>query len=291
MPDITMHEAVTLEEATELMSHYAPDARYLAGGTDLLVDLKAGRISVQHVISLNRLEGHDEVAVTPDGLRIGAMTTITRLCRAIDAAGPFAPILDASREMAAQQIRNMATVGGNLASAVPCADLPPILMAMNASVILWSPAGERSLPLREFFVGPRETALGSDEVLTAIVVPTPESNSGAAYGRFALREGNAIAVASVAAGLALGDDGTIRSAHVILGAVAPTPLSVEAAADCLAGRLLDEDTCNEAATAATAAAQPICDVRGTADFRRDIVGVLTRRALARAHARAQEVAQ
>ncbi len=291
MPAITMHEAATLEEATELMSHYAPDARYLAGGTDLLVDLKAGRVSVQHVISLNGLQGHDEVTVTADGLRIGAMTTITRLCRSVEATGPFAPILDASREMAAQQIRNMATVGGNLASAVPCADLPPILMAMNASAVIWSPAGERTLPLDDFFVGPRETALGSDEVLTAIVVPAPAPNSGAAYERFALREGNAIAVAGVAAGLSLSDDGVIRDARVILGAVAPTPLSVEAAADCLVGRPLDEDTCNEAATAATAAAQPICDVRGSADFRRDIVGVLTRRALAKAHARAKEAAQ
>jgi len=291
MPDITMHEAATLEEATALMSRYAPDARYLAGGTDLLVDLKAGRISVQHVISLGRIEGHDDVTVTDDGLRIGVMTTITRLCRAIDASGPFAPILDASREMAAQQIRNMATVGGNLASAVPCADLPPILMAMNALVVIWSPGGERTLRLDDFFVGPRQTALKGDEVLIAVVVPTPRSGSGAAYERFALRHGNAIAVAGVAAGLCMYDNDAVREARVVLGAVAPTPLPVEAAADCLVGHPLDADSFSKAATAAAASAQPICDVRGTADFRRDIVGVLTHRALAKAHARAKEAVQ
>lgn len=291
MPDITMHEAATLAEASELMSRYAPDARYLAGGTDLLVDLKAGRVGVQHVISIKRIAGHDDVTFAADGLRIGAMTTITRLCRAVDAMGPFAPILDASREMAAQQIRNMATVGGNLASAVPCADLPPILMVMDASVVLWSPTGERTVHLGDFFLGPRRTALRGDELLTAVIVPRPSPGSGAAYERFALREGNAIAVASVAAGLCLRDDGVICDARITLGAVAPTPLPVEAAADCLVGRPLDEDTCNEAATAAAAAAQPICDVRGTADFRRDIVGVLTRRALGKAHARATEAAR
>jgi len=190
--------------------------------------------------------------------------------------------------MAAPQIRNMATVGGNIAAAVPCADLPPILIAMNASVVLWSAEGEREVPLREFFVGPRTTVRRDNEVLTAILVPNLPPRFGAAYARFQLRDGNAIAVASVAAGLLLGEDNTVQNARIVLGAVAPVPKLVEPAAALLVGKPPDEDAFRMAADAAAAEAEPICDVRGSADFRREIVGVMTRRALATALERAQE---
>ena len=212
-------------------------------------------------------------------LRIGALTTAGQLGTDPIVAERFPAIVDATRDMASPQIRNVATVGGNITSAVPCADLPPILMVMNASVVLRSQAGERSVPLDSFFMGPRATALRRGEVLAEVIVPSLPRRFGAAYARFALRDGNAIAVASVAAGLLLGDDNTIREARIVLGAVAPIPKLVEQADALLVDRLADEGAFRAAAAAAMESAEPISDVRGSADFRRELVGVLTQRAL------------
>jgi carbon-monoxide dehydrogenase medium subunit len=289
LPDIEVHEAATLEDAAAVMRRHAPDARLLAGGTDLLVDLKTRRISVGHVVSLHRIDALRGISETADGLRVGALTTIAQLDRSPVVRQGYSPLLDATSQMANPQIRNVATVGGNLASAVPCADLPPILTAMNASVVLWSPRRERTVPLDAFFVGVRQTALRKGELLTAILVPELPPRFGAAYARFALRDGNAIAVAAVAASLTLNSDDTVRQARIVLGAVAPTPMLVEPASASLIGRPLDEDACRRAAAAAMDVAQPICDVRGSIDFRRETVGVLTRRALAAAFCRAREV--
>ncbi len=277
--DIELHAAATLEEAATTMARHAPDARLLAGGTDLLVDLKTGRTRVGHLVSLNRIEALRGITETGDGLRVGALTTITQLDRSPIVRGRFSALLDATREMAGPQVRNVATVGGNIASAVPCADLPPILIAMHASVVLWSPQGQREVPLDKFFIGARKTVRRDDEVLTAVFVPKAPSGFGAAYARFALREGNAIAVAAVAAGLTLDGDRIVRDARIVLGAVAPIPLQVEAAATEVLGQPPDEDAFGRAAAAAREAAEPISDVRGSADFRRELVEVLTRRAL------------
>lgn len=288
LPDIELHEAATLQEAAAVKRRYAPDARLLAGGTDLLVDLKAGRVTAGHLVSVNRIDALRGVSETDGSLCIGALTTITQLHSSPIVGQRFSPILDATGKMAAPQIRNVATVGGNIACAVPCADLPPILTAIHASVALWSPKGERSVPLEAFFMDARQTVLRDDEVLTGVLVPKPRPGFGAAYARFALRDGNAIAVAAVAAGLTLGRDNTVRNACIVLGAVAPIPKVVEAAQTLLVGEHADEEVFNAAAVAAMEAAEPISDVRGSADFRREVVGVMTRRALATACRRAKE---
>ncbi|MHC4108115.1 MAG: FAD binding domain-containing protein [Planctomycetota bacterium] len=286
VPDVELHQAATLDEAASLMARHGPDARLLAGGTDLLVDLKTGRVSARHLVSLNRLDALRGIAEAETGLRIGALTTITELGSSMRVRESYAAILDAALQMAAQQIRNMATVGGNIACAVPCADLPPILTAMRATVTLWSERGERELPLEAFFKGPRETAMRDDEVLTAVHVPKPPPGFGAAYARFAQRDGNAIAVAAVAASLLLDGNGIVREGRVVLNAVAPTPKLVPEAGDALIGRPPDERAFRAAAAAARAAAEPITDVRGSADLRRGLVEVLARRALRSAFERA-----
>jgi carbon-monoxide dehydrogenase medium subunit len=283
-----VHEAATLEEASAVLGRYGPDARMLAGGTDLLVDLKTGRFGAGHLVSLQRIESLRGVTESDGDLRIGALTTITQLGNSPIVRRAFSPLLDATSRMAAPQIRNVATVGGNIASAVPCADLPPILTALKASVELWSPSGRRVVPLDSFFVGARQTVMGDEEILTAVVVPGFGPGFGAAYARFQLREGNAIAVAGVAAGLTLGGDGTIVGARIVLGAVAPIPKLVRSAGDELVGRRPGEDAFRAAAGAAMKAAEPISDVRGSAEYRRELVGVLTRRALAAAGRRAGE---
>ena len=287
VPEIELHQATTLEEAAAAMSHYAPDARLLAGGTDLLVDLKTGRVSIRHVVSLSRIDALRGVSETGDFLRIGALTTVTQLGDSCVARERYAALLDATSQMAARQVRNLATVGGNIASAVPCADLPPILTAMNASVVLWSPRGEREAPLGEFFTGPRETIRRDDEVLTAVLVPKPPPGFGAAYERFGLRDGNTIAVAAVAAGVQLAGDDTLQSARIVLGAVAPIPKLADKASTDLIGKTLDEDSLRRAGDLAMQSAKPISDVRGSAEFRRELVGVLTQRALISARRRAK----
>ena len=288
VPDIELHEPAILEEAAAVMARHAPDARLLAGGTDLLVDLKTGRVRFGHLVSLNRIDALRDVTRTDDGLRIGALTTVAQLGRSPMVRDDFASLLDATGRMAAPQIRNRATVGGNIASAVPCADLPPILTALNSSVVLWSPDGEREVALEAFFVGPRQTIMRDVEVLTAVLVPSLAPRSGAAYARFQLRDGNAIAVASVAASLVLGADDTVRAARIVLGAVAPVPKLVESAGATLVGQAPEEGVFRRAADAAMAAAEPISDIRGSVEFRRELVGVMTRRALHTAWQRARE---
>ncbi|UCE59852.1 MAG: xanthine dehydrogenase family protein subunit M [Phycisphaerales bacterium] len=288
VPDIKLHNATTLEEAGGTLARYAPSVRLLAGGTDLLVDLKTGRATYDHLVSINRIEtlrGLDENA---NELRIGALTTVTQLGSAPVVRERFSPLLDATSKMAAPQIRNVATVGGNIAAAVPCADLPPILTAMNASVALWLSGDERTVPLHDFFTGPRETILRDGELLTAALVPKPPPGFGATYARFGMREGNTIAVAAVAASLLLDSAGTVQDARIILGAVAPIPKMVKEAGDALIGQKADDDSFGAAADIAMKAAEPISDVRGSADFRRELVAVLTKRALTTARDRAKE---
>jgi carbon-monoxide dehydrogenase medium subunit len=288
LPDVELHQATTLAEAQSLLASYGRDARLLAGGTDLLVDLKTGRVSVRHLVSCGRIAALRGVTQSERGLRIAALTTIAQLDQAIAGNSRCAALLDATRQMAAPQIRNVATVGGNIASAVPCADLPGPLIVMNATVMLSSARGEREVALDKFFVGPRQTVRRDEEVLTAVIVPDPPPRFGAAYARFALREGNAIAVAAVAASLLLGADGTIRKARVVLEAVAPIPLWAEAAVRELSGVAPTDDAFARAGAAAAAAAQPISDVRGPAEYRRTLIGVLTPRALYAALRRAKE---
>lgn len=283
-----LHEPPDLQHAAELLRRFPGEARLLAGGTDLLVDLKTARIETTHVISLHRIASLRDIEQR-GGLRIGALTTVDQLEKSPLLTGPYTVLREAARQMASPQIRNAATIGGNIASAVPCADLPPALGVLNASLILWSPQGQRQVQLTEFFTGPRATVRREDEILCAIVVPTPPPRFGAAYERFSLRDGNSIAVASVAASLTLDGADIVTACRVMLGSVAPIPKRATQAEAAPVGAPLDEGI-EQAVAQAMEEAQPISDLRGSAEFRRKLVGVLTRRALITAQQRARESA-
>jgi carbon-monoxide dehydrogenase medium subunit len=287
LPDVQLHEAASLDDAASFLSQYAPEAKLLAGGTDVLVDLKTGRYSTGHLITLSGIKELRGIESDPHFLRIGAMTSVGQLIRSPRLDGDFQVLREAALHMAATQVRNTATVGGNIGGGVPCADLPPLLLVMNASLEIWSTRGVRTVALEEFFIGPRETNLREGEILVSVIVPRPQVRFGASYQRFSLREGNAIAVASVAAGVQLDDAGTVVTADLALGAVAPIPTRVEAIGDLLAGRPLDDESLHDASEAAMSAADPITDIRGTAAFRRELVGILARRALLEAGQRAE----
>ncbi len=282
LPSTTLHQTTTLAKASELLQRFGTGARLLAGGTDLLVDLKAKRVTVEHIISINRIDDLKGITVRDNSLHIGALTTITDLDEAPPVREDYPAIRDATQSMAVRQVRNLATVGGNVASAVPCADLPPIFIAMNAQLALWSPRGERLLPLEQFFLGPRRTARRDTEIISAVEIPGAPPGFGAAYARFGLREGNAIAVASVAASLTLANDGTIKHARMVLGAVSPTPKLATKAAESLSGSSPTKELFENAGALAASEANPISDVRGSAAFRRELIGVLATRALAKA---------
>lgn len=288
MADVELHEAKTLDEAAALMARLGSDARLLAGGTDVFVEMRSGRLTTKNFVAIGRIAELRGISERDGGVRIGAMTTITEVNRSALIRDRAGAILDASRKMAAPQIRNMATVGGNIVSAVPCADMPPILMVMRSTVVLWSASGERVVPIESFFVDVRQTDVQVGEILTAVDVPAQPGGFGAAFERFALREGNAISVAGVAASLQLDESGVVSDARLALAAVAPIPKLAVKAAELLIGRPPDDESFERAGRAAMAAAEPICDVRGTADFRRELVGVLTKRALHIALGRAKE---
>jgi carbon-monoxide dehydrogenase medium subunit len=205
-----------------------------------------------------------------------------------DAVRKAFPVLaEAAATIGGSQVRHQGTIGGNFCRAVPCADTPPACIAGGATVTLVTADRTRSLPAEEFFLGPRATVLDPGEVLTEIVIPAQPPHSGASYQRFTLRKGQALAVAAVAAGVVLEGD-TIASARICLSAVAPVPYYAARASGELAGKPVSGDAFAEAARTAASEAQPIDDIRGTAEFRRHLTEVLTHRALAEAARRAGE---
>ncbi|MEW6742214.1 MAG: FAD binding domain-containing protein [Planctomycetota bacterium] len=296
LPDIVLHEPADLKEAGSLLARLGPRARVLAGGTDLLNDLRTGRIEPCELVSLARVGGlrgieaqvgGGRMSPSKAGLRIGALTTIAEMEESPLLSGPFAVLAEAASGMATPQVRNAATVGGNIVGAVPCADMPPVLGVLDASLVLWSLSGSRTVAIASFFNAPRSAGRRDDEILTEILVPSPPERFGASYARLGLRDGNAIAVAGVAASLALGSRDRIAAARLMLAAVAPIPKRAVAAEDALVGRELEE-AIDHAVAETARAAEPISDVRGSAAYRGEMVRVLARRALRAAGERAKE---
>jgi carbon-monoxide dehydrogenase medium subunit len=258
----------------------------LAGGTDVVVDLRRGAVQAGHLVSLGALEEMRGIRVDEREIRIGALTTPAQI-ETSEAVRTHRPeLLDTVGVFGTPQVRHRATVGGNLCTAASCGDLAPLLIALDARVVVAGPTGRREFPLGEFFTEHRRTVLEPGTLVVEVVVPVRRSNEGAAYQTFGLRAANFITVAAVAASIRL-EDGTCREARLVLGAVAPTPLLVQAAAERLVGGRLDDEALRDAARAAGAAAKPITDVRGSAEHRRELVEVLATRTLILARERAR----
>jgi carbon-monoxide dehydrogenase medium subunit len=278
----------TLAEAVTLLAGRAGRARVLAGGTDLLVQLREGRrdadlvVDVKNVPELNQLD-HD----SRRGLRMGAAVPCCRTCEHPDVARAYAGLIDAVALIGGVQIQSRASVGGNLCNASPAADTTPALIAAEAVCVIAGPAGSRQLPVEQFCTAPGRNALGPGELLVGLRLPPPRLHAGSAYLRFIPRNEMDIAVAGAGVSVTL-DGGRCVAARVALAAVAPTPLLVPEAAAALVGSGLAEADLQQAAERARAAARPISDMRGDAEYRRHLVGVLVVRALRTAIARARE---
>ncbi len=285
LSEIRFHSPQNLAEALKLLADLR-EARIVAGGTDLFVDMKQGLIEAKDIISLHKIEEIKCIEKKDKRIRIGAMVTAQDIISSSIIAQYIPALAGAARSMASYQIRSMATIGGNISSAVPSADLPPSLITADATVELCCSESSREVSLSEFFRGPRETICKGEELLTFIFVPFPARNTGISYQKFALREANALAVASVASRLTL-KNGKIDRAAIVLGAVAPTPVMALKTSEFLSGKEPSQSLFEDASLMAKEEAKPISDIRGSIWYRKELIPVLTRRALTEALSQAQ----
>jgi carbon-monoxide dehydrogenase medium subunit len=277
LPRFEYLAASSVRQAAMLLAE-SPEARLLAGGTDLLVDMRERRQAPRVLVDVSALAELRGVAVADGGLRLGAGTTVGELLEAPLVAERAPALRQAARLFADYLTRNKATLGGNLANASPGADLVVPLLALDARVVLAGPGGERTLPLDRFLVGPRRTALQAGELVAAVVVPAAGGRQG--FYKLGLKRGGAIAVVSVATRVVLDGGGRCTAAAIALGAVAPRPFRAAEAEAALAGGALTPERIARAAERAAAAARPITDVRGGEDYRRAMVRALVARTLA-----------
>jgi carbon-monoxide dehydrogenase medium subunit len=276
----------SLDEACRIMAHFGDRARLLAGGTDLLIALKRKQARSALVVALDRVEELKGIATDSDGILIGARTTVTEL--ADTWLGPAEQALaEAAALVGSPPVRNLATVGGNLASAMPAADLAPPLLALGASVVLERLGDQRVVGLEDFFVAPGEQVMRSDEVMCLVFLPHLPEGSGGAFEKLGVRKALERSIVSVAAVLTLdGDSRTIAAARIALGAVAPTPMLAEDASASLVGKKATARNFAAAARIAASEARPR-GRRTSAEYSRLMVETLTRRALERAFAAAR----
>ena len=275
----------TIKEALTLLKKYGRKAKILAGGTDLLIFISHGRVKTDYVIDLKGVPELSGIKYdAKKGLRIGATTSIRDLETSPIILKRYPVLTEAStREFASIQIRSLATVGGNVCNAAPSADVVPVLMTLGAKARIVGSGGRRTVALDKLFSGPGKTILKNDEILTEIVIPPPGKNSGGHYIKLATRRAMDIAFVGVAAMVqATPKDGVIKDVKIVLGAVAPTPIRAFEAEKILKGKPLETKIAEEAAEAAEAASKPISDVRSSAEYRKEMVRVLTKRAVAKA---------
>lgn len=282
------HEPASVAEAVALAERAGDAGRFLAGGTDLVIQMRRGRLAPLHVISLHRVHGLDGVEV--DGrVTLGALVTHRQVERTAAFAGALRGLVEGAEVVGGRQIRNVGTVGGNIANASPAADVVPVLLALEAEVTCLGAGGERTIPLERFLLGPGQTDRRPGELLTSVRFAAPPPGSATAFLKAGRRRAMEISVVCVAARLTL-DPGLERclEARIALGAVAPTTMRARAAERALEGRTLTEDTMREAGRAAAGECRPIDDVRASARYRRLLVEAMVPRVLARCRARAAE---
>ena len=292
MRDFSYIAATTIPEAVALLDEKGENARLLAGGTDLIVQVREARRDVDWMIDIKSIPEVNVLDYNADtGLVLGAAVECYKIYADAAISDAYPGLIDATTIIGGTAIQGRAAVGGNLCNASPAADAIPPLIVLNATCVIAGPNGERELPVEQFCTAPGQTALAKGEMLVSLRIPAPESNSSSYYLRFIPR--NEMDIAVVGAGAAVTLDAakeTITSARIALAAVAPTPLFAEEASALLAGREVSDEAIDEAAQAAQAIARPISDMRGTAEQRTHLVGVLTRRALNGAIQRVRDAA-
>ena len=275
----------SLDDCLRLLAQRGPETKLLAGGTDLLPQMKNGVVIPKRVIDLSGVARVKILECDAKGLRIGSAVPARQVEQDTRVHDTYTAVAESAALLGSVQVRNLASVGGNICNAAPSADMAPPLIAMEAEAVIAGPKGERRVPLSDFFTGVRKTVVGPDELLVEIFVPAPGPHSGGCYIRHTPRRELDIAVVGVSSQVTIAN-GVCAKARIALAAVAPTPVRATAAEAALEGKPLTPELIERAADLAGQAAKPISDQRGSADFRRHLVRVLTRRTLITALARA-----
>ena len=293
MKDFGFAAPRSLGEAHSILARQTQGVQFLAGGTDILVQLREGQRNAQLVVDVKQIPELTALRWRGDGgLHLGAAVPCIRIYRNRRLVRSYPAISDAARIIGGWQIQSRATLGGNLCNASPAADTVPALIASGAVCGISGPEGHRRVAVEDFCTGPGRTVLGSGEFLTHFEISAPAQQSGSAYLRFIPRNEMDIAVAGAGVSLELDPDGeVIKKARIALAAVGPKPLLAVEASAWLRGKRPTDDHFRQAGQLARKASQPISDLRGPADFRRHLVGVLTRRALTKALHRIREKGQ
>ncbi len=278
MRDFIFHAPTSLDEALSLLDEHGEDARPIAGGTAMVNLLKQNLVYADHLVGLGKVPGLRGITRSNGDLRIGALTRHREVERSADVADAAPLLQEAYSRVATVRIRNMATVGGGLTHADPAQDPPPALMALGARVVLASLTGTRELPVEDLFVDYYETALEPGELLTEVIVPAQSPDAKGVYLKFLPRTEDDYATVAVAA-LARVENGACAGVRVALGAVAPTPVRATAVEAALEGQPVTADAIRSAAEAVADQVDPLPDFRGSAEYKRDMAVVFTRRAL------------
>jgi len=289
LQDFKYHKPATLQEACKLLES-KKNAAAIAGGTDILVEIKKGLRHNDNIVSLSGIKELKILEESENNLVIGAAVTHNEIKNLKFIREKFPALAEAALQIGTDQVRNTATIGGNLCTGASCCDMAPVLIACNASVEIVSTNGKRIVALKDFFVFHKETSIGKGELMTKIIVPFLEPGTGVCFKKFGLRDASSISVASASAFIKVEDDVCVDS-RIVVGAVAPIPKISNKASEIINGAKVTElsegsSVLKEAGEAAAADSLPLDDMRGTADFRRDIVNVLTQRAVIKAAGRA-----
>ncbi|MYC35008.1 MAG: xanthine dehydrogenase family protein subunit M [Chloroflexi bacterium] len=280
MRAIDYQAPTSLSEAVSIMAANGDRARPLAGGTDVLVQLRGGRREADVVVDTKKIPELNTLNLSDNGLQLGAAVPCYRIYQDSAVAAAYPGLIDAAGMIGSIQIQGRATVGGNLCNAAPSGDTIPPVITLGGEAHINGPNGWRTMPAEDFCTGPGRNALENGELLVAIQLPAPAANSGTAYLRFIPRNEMDIAVAGVSSSVQLDASGqTIQSARIALASVGPTPILASAAGDSLAGKAVSDEAIAEAGRLASEAATPITDMRGTIRQRHHLVDVLTRRTL------------
>lgn len=287
MQDFQLHQPATLGAAFDLLEKYGDDARLLSGGTALVLQMKQRFAQPGQVINLRRIAGLGEIAATEEGgVQIGALCTQRQVEISPLAAGRVALAVEAYRQVATPRIRSMATVGGGLAHGDPNQDPPPALMALDATVTLTAASGTRTLPVEELFLDYFDTDVRAGEIITGLTIPPAPAGAETAFIKFLPRTADDYATVSAAAVIAPDGAGNCRAARVALGSVGLTPLRARAVENALRGQPLTADNIAAAAAAVAELVDPLDDHRGSAEYKREMAVVFTRRAVEQAAAAA-----
>lgn len=282
MIDFEYHAPTSLDQVFGLLDQYGDDARVMAGGTALVIQMKQRLSQPGHVIGLRQVGGLNSIESTTEGLRIGALCTQRQIENSTLIAEDLPLLSKTFSKVATPRIRNMATIGGGLVNGDPNQDPPPALIALGASAVMTSKSGDRVVPLEDLFLDYYETDIHPGEVLTSVLVPPAPAGSGSVYLKFLPRTADDYGTVSAAAIVSKEQDGTFKDVRIVLGSVGVTPIRAKDAEDALRGKALTDENIRAATALVKDAVDPLEDFRGSSEYKTDMAEVFARRAVEQA---------